>query len=369
VRAIFGAELNQTEGGRMRLVTKRGVLQSEHREARALADWDNARIFLEVVRRGSFRSAADRLRQSINAVRRHVDEFEREIGTRLFTRDVHGTRLTEEAVQIVEAVERMEAATFDVLRSRNLISPAISGEVRVAVTEGLGTFWLAPRLVEFQRSYPSVVVDLHCEMRSADVLRHEADVAIQLTKPTTLDMKVVKLGRLHVMWYASQKYINDYGKPSTYEELIKHRIVMQFADQTAANEIFDAWFPGLKQQELLVMRNNVSSANFWAIAKGAGIGLLPTYASALGTDVVPLGIGNMHRPFDIWLTYHPDVSRIPRVRKLIDWLIKAFDPRKFPWFRDEFIAPNELMRQYEGEPLSNMFAGFLRSGTNQTTQV
>ncbi len=345
----------------MRLVAKRGVLQAEHQNARALADWDNARVFLEVVRSGSFRSAAEKLGQSINAVRRQVDEFEREIGAVLFTRDVHGTRITNEGLQVVEAAERMEAATFDLLRSRNLISPAISGEVRVAVTEGLGTFWLAPRLVEFQQMFPSIAVDLHCAMHSADVLRHEADVAVQLKEPTSLDMKVVKLGRLHVMWYASQKYIDLYGMPATYDELIKHRIVMQFADQTAADDIFEEWFPGMRQEELLVMRNNVSSANFWAIAKGAGIGLLPTYASALGSEVVPLDIADMHRGFDIYLTYHPDLSRTPRVRKLIDWLIKAFDARRFPWFRDEFIHPNKLMHQYDGEPLVNMFAGFAKT--------
>ena len=118
--------------------------------------------------------------------------------------------------------------------------------------------------------------------------------------------------------------------------------------------------PGLRHQDLVVMRNNVSSANFWAIAKGAGIGALPTYAAALGSDVVPLNIANMQRRFDIYLTYHPDVSRSPRVRKLIDWLIKAFDSRRFPWFRDEFIHPNDLMQLYDGEPLINMFAGFVR---------
>jgi len=345
----------------MRLVVKHGVLPAEHPpDSRStLADWNNARAFLEVVRCGSFRSAAERLNQSFSVVRRRIDEFEREIGAVLFTRDVYGTRLTDEGAQVVEAVERMEAATFDVVRSRSRVAPAIAGEVRVAITEGLGTFWLAPRLVEFQRSFPNIFVDLHCAMQSADVLRHEADVAIQLTRPAALDAKVVKLGRLHVMWYGSQKYFDLYGRPTTYEELIKHRIVMQFADQTAAPELFNAWFPGLKQQDLLVMRTNVSSANFWAIAKGAGIGLLPTYAAALGTDVIPLDINEMHRPFDIWLTYHPDVSKIPRVRKLIDWVVKAFDGREFPWFRDEFIHPDELAKHYHGEALVNRFAGFV----------
>lgn len=338
---------------------RRGVHPPEHQptDKGPSVDWDNARIFLEVVRCGSFRSAAERLGQSINVIRRRVDDFEKQIGATLFTRDVLGTRLTDEGTKVVSAVERMEAASFDLMRARSMITPQVQGEVRVAVTEGLGTFWLAPRLVEFQRSFPNILVDLHCAMRSADVLRHEADVAIQLSMPTTLDVKVVKLGRLHVMFYASQKYIDTYGKPATRDDLLKHRIVMQFADQTAAKEIFDSWFPNMPQQDLLVMRNNVSSANYWAIAKGAGIGLLPTYASAIGAKVTPLDI-DLHRAFDIWLSYHPASKGIPRVRHMIDWVIEAFNPVQFPWFRDDFIHPDELPKTYKGEPLVNLFEGF-----------
>jgi DNA-binding transcriptional LysR family regulator len=342
----------------MRLVTKRGVLQEEHQRARGLGDWDNVRVFLEVVRCGSFRSAAERLGQSINAVRRQVDEFEHAIGAVLFTRDVLGTRLTDEGARVVDAVERMEAASFDILRSAELATPTIAGEVRVAVTEGIGTFWLAPRLVEFQRTFPNILVDLHCAMRSADVLRHEADVAIQLVRPSALDVKAVKIGRLHVMWYASQSYIELYGKPTSYDELVKHRLVMQFSDQTAAEEAFQEWFPGMRYEDLLVMRTNVSSANYWAVAKGAGVGILPTYASAIGARVEPLDIDGMHRPFDIWLSYHPDGGRIPRVRKMIDWIVESFSPAHFPWFSDTFIHPKELAELYKGKPLVNMFEGF-----------
>ena len=63
----------------------------------------------------SFRSAAERLELSINVVRRRIDDFERQIGATLFTRDVHGTRLTDEGALVVSAVERMEAAAFVLL--------------------------------------------------------------------------------------------------------------------------------------------------------------------------------------------------------------------------------------------------------------
>jgi len=55
----------------MRLALERGVPQEERHGVAlvSLTDWDAARMFLEVVRCRSFRSAAERLDLSINAVR------------------------------------------------------------------------------------------------------------------------------------------------------------------------------------------------------------------------------------------------------------------------------------------------------------
>lgn len=347
----------------MRLVLERGVPQEERQKSAlgSLTDWDAARVFLEVVRCGSFRSAAERLSLSTNGVRRRIDDFERQIGAQLFTRDVHGTRLTDEGALVVSAVERMEAASFDLLRASNSVTNTLSGEVRVAVTEGLGTFWLAPRLVEFQQSFPNILVDLYCAMRSADVSRHEADVAIHLSRPTAPDVKLVRLGRMHLMFFASQKYIDTYGAPRTADDFAKHRLVMQVADQTGAKEAFESFFPGRSQRDLLVMKTNVSSANYWAVAYGAGIGVFPSYASELGGKIVPLEV-ELRRPFDIWLSYHPGSGRIPRVRHMIDWLVEAFNPVKFPWFKDEFVHPSEFKAVYKGESLTHLFGGFSTEG-------
>jgi DNA-binding transcriptional LysR family regulator len=343
----------------MHLALERGVPQEERHKAALgrLTDWDAARVFLEVVRCGSFRSAAERLELSINGVRRRIDDFERQIGATLFTRDVHGTRLTDEGALVVSAVERMEAASFDLLRAGSSVANTLSGEVRVAITEGLGTFWLAPRLVEFQQSYPNILVDLHCAMRSAYVSRHEADIAIHLSRPAALDVKLARLGRMHLMFFASKKYLETYGRPKTADELVKHRLVMQVTDQTVAKEAFESLFPGYSPRDLLVMKTNVSSAHYWAVANGAGIGVFPTYACALGGKMIPLDI-ELRRPFDIWLSYHPGSGRIPRVRHMIDWLVEAFNPAKFPWFRDEFVHPSEFKAVYKGESLTHLFGGF-----------
>ena len=344
----------------MQRLQRRGVPVAERLEGgkvHGTPDWEALRIFLEVARRGSFRSASDQLGMSINAVRRRINELEQQLGFAILTRHVDGVRTTSEGDTILAAAKQMEAASFGVVRARDRATPALSGEVKLAVTEGLGTFWIAPRLVEFQRVYPKLLVDLNCAMRSADVLRLEADASVQLTKPTNPDLKMVKLGRLHTMPFAGQSYIDTYGLPKTAEEGLNHRIVLQVADQTASQEIYDRLFPGIPQPGFVAMRTNVSTAHVWAVAKGAGIGVLPTYVHAIAARIVPVDVGPKFH-FDIWLTYHADAARISRVRRMIDWLIDAFDPKRFPWFRDEFIHPRDLPREYRGAPITNLFEGF-----------
>ena len=339
----------------------RGVPLNEHPASapgREMPDWENVRTFVEVAQCGSFRSAACNLGQSMNALRRRINELEAQLGVPLFTRHVDGLRVTSEGEQILAAAQRMEGAYFDLVRARQRAVPSLAGEIRLAVTEGLGTFWLAPRLPEFQRAYPMLLVDLHCGMRSVDLLRLEAEVAVQLTKPTAADLKMIRLGRLHTMPFAAPSYIQIYGVPASVAELkSRHRIVYQISEQSGGSEFYKRWFGDVPHLGFLAVRTNSSTAHAAAIANGAGIGWLVTYGVALGTKMVPIDL-DLRTTREVRLTYHADAGRIPRVRHVIDWLVDCFDPKKFPWFRDEFIHPGEFPKLYRGGPLPNHFEGF-----------
>ena len=56
-----------------------------------------------------------------------------------------------------------------------------------------------------------------------------------------------------------------------------------------------------------------------------------------------------------------------RIALFIDWVRSLFDAKKYPWFRDEFIHPNDLAKAYGGEPLVNMFAGFAETASDSKT--
>ena len=273
--------------------------------------------------------------------------------------------LTLEGERIFAAAQKMETAYFDVVRARDQSELTFEGRVTLAITEGLGTFWVAPRLIEFQRAYPKLMVNMHCAMSPADILRLEADVGVQLTRPNDKDLKIVKIGRLHTIPFATASYVKTYGRPTTVKELTNHRIVLQVSPQVDSEDSFREIFRDKPIESVVVFQSNVSSAHYWSIAKGAGIGMLPTYANGMGAPVIPIDIRFDEKPdtmlrryYDIWLTYHPGGRNIQRVRRLIDWLKEAFSPELYPWFSDEFIHPNDLPLSVEGLPLIDLFAGF-----------
>jgi DNA-binding transcriptional LysR family regulator len=343
----------QSPGERPVLVGEQAVRS----QSKTMLDWESAHLFLELVRCKSFRAAAEHVGLSVNALRKRISDFEAALGVTLVTRHVDGVRLTAEGDKIYEAASKMEQAAFALVQARDSADRAVAGEVRFAVTEGLGTLWVAPHLVEFQRANPKLLLDVHCAMRSADVLRLEADISVQLIKPTAQELRVVKLGTLHLMPFASQSYIDTYGVPKTIADLENHRIVIQADDEPQWEALYNQVFPGKRPEGLVSLRTNVSSAHYWSIVNGAGLGMLPTYVYTIGAPIVPVELG-IHVALDIWMTYHVDAARIPRVRRLADLLIASFAPRRFPWFRDEFIAPQDLAKSFSGKMPSNPFEGF-----------
>jgi DNA-binding transcriptional LysR family regulator len=244
----------------------------------------------------------------------------------------------------------MESASFELLLARNLSEKQVEGEIRLSITEGMGTFWILPQLVEFQRANPKLVVNVRSGQKSADLLRLEADLSVQLHRPKEPNLKVVKLGSLHFMLYAARSYLDLHGTPTNAADLKNHRFAIQSDEDGQWEDSYRRFFNGASPDGLVGVRNNSSTAHFWSIVKGAGIGALPTYAQGIGANLVPLDVGPAVGKTDIWLAYHPDAKRVARIRRTIEWLIQCYDPRRYPWFRDEFIHPDKFAQSYKGGP-------------------
>ena len=92
------------------------------------------------------------------------------------------------------------------------------------------------------------------------------------------------------------------------------------------------------------------------VPKGGGRQILAPWR-----EIIPLGI-ELSWPNGISLSFHPGSGRLPKVRGLIDWLVEALKPAKFPWFGHEFIQLHEICTVYKAKPLPRLFGGVAMEG-------
>jgi DNA-binding transcriptional LysR family regulator len=327
----------------MQQLLHRGGAITQHRGDEILdASWDDLKSFLVCARCKSFRNAAEELQVTSTTLMRRIDRLEERIGCKLFLRDQSGLTLSDEGSSMIADVMEMERHAFNVFRRAARSSNDTAGTVRVAVTEGPGNFWILPRLIDFQKTYRKITVDLRCAMEQADVARLESDIAIQLEPPTNPDLIISKLGRLHIYPFVSEGYAKLYGKPASLAELRDHRIIKQTAPQV--DDTAYARVLGLKSLEGVVgIKTNSSIGVLYAVERDAGIGFLPTSSIALGVPLVAVDMDGFSHHADLWLTYHKEFRDSDRHKIVIDWLKRIFDPRTYACFRDEFIHPNALV--------------------------
>ncbi|MGL4637074.1 MAG: LysR family transcriptional regulator [Beijerinckiaceae bacterium] len=295
---------------------------------------------MEIAREGSFRGAARSSGLGFRTLQHQIKTLEERLGFIIFHRTPDGVVPTSEGKVVLEEAQQIEQALTKILRLGKSLNNQAEGEVMLATTEGLGTFWISPRLHEFNRIHPKISIRLHPSMTLADMRRFEIDLALQVVEPILPEIKRVRIGTLHLMLAAAPSYIAKHGEPKTIEELKDHTFVFHTSPQSSDRLLIEQSVGSkLAQSQFIVMRN--SSAHYMTLEHGLGIGFIPSYGFGIDVKLVPLNVPVRHS-LDIWLCFHADARGTPRIATVIDWLSSVFDPRLYPWFRRDFVDPREF---------------------------
>ncbi len=297
---------------------------------------------LQVAKWGSFRAAMRNGGTSFRTLDQQIRDLEKELGFMIFRRTGGGIVPTPEGEAVLEQARVVEHALSRIQRLGKTLTERAEGDVSVAATEGLGTFWIAPRLKLFEAAHPKVSVQLNPSMNIADMRRLDTDIALQVIEPVLPEIKRTRLCTLHLLLCASRRYLDLHGTPRSLNELKSHRFIIQsnpqFSDRMVLEQALGARIP---KSQLMVMRS--SSSHYITIENGAGIGFLPSYGFVVGASVEPL-MTQVRYELDVWLCFHADSRGLPRVAVTLDWLTELFDPKVYPWFRREFVAPQDFRK-------------------------
>ncbi|WP_052757558.1 LysR family transcriptional regulator [Sphingobium chungbukense] len=315
-------------------------------------EWRELELLLALSEAGSLRQGAAKLRCTVATIRRRLSRLEDKMGERLAIRGTDGIRLT----------ARGQALLTVALQVRNTIdgrSPdgiSTRPNLRIAVTEGLGSFWLMPRTLDFREAHPGIQVQLDCDMRKVDLTGDDFDIAVQLEPVHAPGWQCIRLGTMHLMPFATESYLEKAGYPTSVDDWRDHQIIWQQADQVAAH-LLPFLIGERDPAQYIGIMTNSSVAHFRAIAAGGGIGMLPTYAYAITRAIRPIDINLCVKREIVGIFRSRDEDSSP-VSNGIAWLRDAFSGSKYPWFADAFVHPTHFEQHISPEANAALFQGF-----------
>jgi DNA-binding transcriptional LysR family regulator len=284
-----------------------------------LRDWADIRLFLAILDRGSLIAASEHLNLTQPSVGRRLAAMEGRFGTPLFVRAGRRMQLTDAGAAILDSARRMEREMLAIERSLEVQSTALTGEVTISATEGTGTEWLTPVLLDFHHTYPEILVKVQIENRQVDLIRREADIALRLGQPKQQDLIAKKLVTVGFGLYASKNYLRRAPPLNALEDLHAHQLVALQAAGAGmhAAQMFPA---GQPLPGKIVYLSNSSAAQLSAVQAGFGVGILShRWASIAGklTRVLPEFTA---ASIDLWLVTHEELRHSARMRAVFDFI-------------------------------------------------
>ncbi|RZL89638.1 MAG: LysR family transcriptional regulator [Variovorax sp.] len=286
-----------------------------------LLDWESQRAFLAVLREGSLSAAARALGIAQPTVRRRLDALESSIGVALFTRSPSGLSPTDAARQLGAHAETMAAAADAFARAASADTEAASGTVRITASDVIGAEVLPAMLAELQRVRPGLVFELSLTNRNEDLLRHEADIAVRMVRPTQAAMVATRAGAVRLGLYARSAYLAQHGAPRTLEELGRFALIGPDRETGILAALRASGL--VLSRAMFSCRTDNQLAQLGAIRAGLGIGICQQGLARRDPTLVPVLPELFAHDLDTWVTMHEDLRRVQRVRATFSHLVKA----------------------------------------------
>lgn len=280
-------------------------------------DWNDLRYFLELARQGRLAPAAKRLQVDHSTVGRRIAELEKALNAKLFDRTPAGFLLTEAGQRLLAHAEAMEVESLAIAEHAGQAA-ALSGTVRLATMEGLASFYLAPRLIEFYRSHPGITVELITSTQLLSLTKREADVSLSFVRPNGSRLILREIGRVGLQLYGAPSYLEEHGTPRSLEGLKNHRFVAYIDGLVQISEVL--WLYDAIKEPNVVFRSTSMIAQHNAAAAGLGLVMSPSFIASGDARLRAVPIEGLSVKRELWLSTHEDFRDMARVKAVMDFI-------------------------------------------------
>lgn len=294
------------------------------------------RFFLKLSESLSFKGTAQHFGVPPSTVSRSIKALERELGATLVDRTTRRVRLTETGEWYRDEVTGplRALATADALvdsRSREA-----AGTLRITALPGYGVAVLFSALKQFRATYPHIVCDVELADRCLDLSTGEIDIALRATAHPPEYLIAKRLHAHRFVLVASAEFCDQKGRPQTVAE-VQNFPALAYRSPSGIKP----WLATQPNGDVVTIPTtpelitNHAQLMYRSVMEGAGIALIPTWAIAeelrTGSLVeIPLDdarpVAKMGPERSIYLLYHPQKTRLGKVRAMVDFITQSLRP-------------------------------------------
>jgi DNA-binding transcriptional LysR family regulator len=179
--------------------------------------------FATVAEERSFTRAAARLGISQSALSHSIRGLERRLGLQLLARTTRSVSPTAAGTALLQdlapALERIERSLAEVRKQRE--RPA--GRIRLVISRTAAQLVLLPKLAQFAKAYPEIVLEVTSSNDPVDLVAGEYDAGIQIGEFIQRDMIAVRVSKdMRLAVVGSPDYFNTHKVPRTPRDLKDH---------------------------------------------------------------------------------------------------------------------------------------------------
>lgn len=284
--------------------------------------WELYRTFLGVLEAGSQSGAARALGLAQPTVGRHIEALEQALGQVLFTRSPSGYQPTDAARALQPYAQALRATAAALLRTASGQGEGVRGTVRISASEVVGVEMLPPILAMLRHAHPQLGIELSLSNQLEDLLRHDADIAVRMLRPTQEALVARRLGAIELGLHARADYLERCGTPQTLQALIDDGHALIGFDRETAFIRSQRGALGALQRKDFALRADSDLAQLAAVRAGFGIGICQVPLAQRGqlrrvlADAFSLQL-------ETWVVMHEDLRDSPRCKAVFDALVSG----------------------------------------------
>tara|TARA_R110001583_G_scaffold38455_1_gene124274 strand:- start:885 stop:1835 length:951 start_codon:yes stop_codon:yes gene_type:complete len=176
-------------------------------------------MLLEVVEQGSFSKAAEHRNIDRSVISKQITRLEDELGVRLLNRTTRSFSLTAAGAEMIKKATELRLLLGETVRLAENYHQEARGLLKIASSHGIARRYLMPVIIDFQKRFPQVEIELRLDDRYIDIVSEGIDLAFRVGEPKDSTLIARKIATNKGLLLASPAFLETYGTPKTIEEL------------------------------------------------------------------------------------------------------------------------------------------------------